>query len=171
MRGLLPLLRPLLCHALLLWGILEYFWFGVIMKNRTMSEDTNYLLKCTVSFFPAASHTTFLSFFMLQYGKVKKIQNVTCTNHSLSYKNVPCFCPTAYFTSFLSSTVAGSTNILGFVCQTTSHYAQLHDGKENQPGWYVDKRHSCIPTRVRVPWSSNPLPCFQNCVCEGQSYS
>lgn len=42
------------------------------MKNGTMSEDTNYLLKCTVSFFPAASHTTFLSFFMLQYGKVKK---------------------------------------------------------------------------------------------------
>lgn len=66
------------------------------MKNRTMSEDTNYLLKCTVSFFPAESHTTFLSFFMLQYSKVKKIQDVTCTNHSLSYKNVPFFCPTAY---------------------------------------------------------------------------
>lgn len=98
-----------------------------------MTEDTSYLLKCTVSFFPAVSHTTFLSFFMLQYGKFKTIQDVTCTNHSLSYKIVPCLCPTAYFTSSLSSTVAGSTNILGFVGQTTSHYAQLLDGKENQP--------------------------------------
>lgn len=48
------------------------------MKNRTMTEDTSYLLKCTVSFFPAVSHTTFLSFFMLQYGKVN---NTGCYMH------------------------------------------------------------------------------------------